>query len=316
MLVPSGPSRRKVLIAAPTYKRNDLLDGLLKSLNDLLIPDDLHVEFAIIDNDAEGGARPVVERWQSTICFPLHYLIEQAPGVTQVRNRALELAADFDLLAFIDDDEFASPEWLSALMARYDASGAAAVFGPVISVYPDSAPGWMREWGVHGVKILDDEDRTTPSGAGNCLIDMKVIRDLGLRFDERMSLTGGEDTLFFAQVLDAGYRLSQAKDARIYEHVPESRVSTGWLMRRWYRIGLTDAMIAGRNKSRAAARLAGLANGVVRVGAGSVLVALATILTLGRNPRKILARCYTVCRGAGMISFAIGNVYEEYGRSR
>jgi succinoglycan biosynthesis protein ExoM len=311
----NGPARRKVLVAAPTYKRNELLDGLLRSLKALRIPDGIDVEFAIIDNDATGGARSVVERWQAEISLPLRYLIEQAPGVTHVRNRALELAADFDSLAFIDDDEFAAPDWLAALVARYNASQAAAVFGPVKPVYPDSAPDWMRAWAVHGTEILSDEDQTKPGATCNCLIDMKVVQEMNLTFETRMSLLGGEDTLFFTRMLDAGYKLTRAKDAKVFEHVPESRATPGWLRRRWYRTGMTDALIAGRNLSPMMTRLRALIHGLVRVAAGSALVALTWLMTLGQNPRRILARSYTVCRGAGMIAFATGNMYEEYGRA-
>lgn len=310
----NGPFRRKVLVAAPTYKRNDLLDGLLRSLLALRIPDDAEVEFAIIDNDADGGARAVVERWQPEFRQPLRYLIEPAPGVTYVRNRALELAAGFDLLACVDDDEFADPEWLSTLIARYDATGAAGVFGPVEPVYPDSAPDWMRDWAVHGTHISADEDQTKPGATCNCLIDMKVVRDMGLTFETDMSLLGGEDTLFFTRMLDAGYRMTLSKDAKVFEHVPEARATSRWLLRRWYRTGMTDAIIAGRNMSPGMTRLRAFVHGAVRVAVGSVLVALVWLVTLGQSPRRILARCYTVCRGAGMISFATGKIYEEYGR--
>ena len=311
---PNEPSVRNVLVAAPTYKRNDLLDGLLRSLNELAIPDGVEVKFVIIDNDPEGGAGPVVSRWQPAFGDQLSYVVETAPGVTYVRNRALELAGDFDLLAFIDDDEYAAPDWLAALLARYEATRAAAVFGPVESVYPDTAPEWMRRWGVHGTQILVDEDQTKPGATCNCLIDMHVVRELGLTFETRMSLIGAEDTLFFTRLLDAGYRLTRAKDAQVFEHIPESRATPRWLLRRWYRTGLTDALIAGRDMPPMKARIRGFVHGVVRVAAGSVLVAVTALVTFGRSPRAILSRCYTVCRGAGMISFASGNLYEEYGR--
>ncbi|MEZ5945765.1 MAG: glycosyltransferase family 2 protein [Hyphomonas sp.] len=308
-------SRRKVMVAAPTYKRNDLLDGLLKSLNELVIPADTDVTFIIIDNDPARGAEAVVAKWQAQFSAPLHYHTEAEPGVTHVRNRALDLAAGHDLLAFIDDDEFADPQWLAALIARYEATHAAAVFGPVDPVYPDTAPGWMRDWAIHGTSIPADEDQMKPGATCNCLIDLGVVRETGLRFETRMSLTGGEDTLFFTRLLDAGYRLTRASGARVFEHIPEGRATPKWLMRRWYRTGITDALIAGRDMSPGAARARGLAHGLLRVATGSAAVAVVAIASLG-NPRQVLARCYTVCRGAGMVTFAFGKQYEEYGRAK
>lgn len=309
-------SALQILVAAPTYRRNEMLDGLLKSLSALVLPEGTQVRFVIIDNDSAGHARPVVERWQASFPAPLAYEIEAAPGVTHVRNRALALAADADLLAFIDDDEFAHPEWLAALVRRYRQTGAVGVFGPVQSVYPDTAPQWMKDWGVHGTPVSEDRDQAKPGATCNCLVDMAVVRREGLHFDPRMSLTGAEDTLFFTQLLDRGHRLTQSKDALVYEHVPEDRARTNWLLRRWYRTGLTDAMIAGRNMKPGMARVKSGVNGVIRVVLGSLLVVLTAIATLGQNKRAIMARAYTVSRGLGMISFALGKSYEEYGREK
>ena len=306
----------RILVAAPTYRRNALLDGLLKSLSELVLPEWAEVSFVIIDNDREGGARPVVESWQAAFTRPLAYELEEAPGVTHVRNRALRLAAEADLLAFIDDDEFAHPGWLAELVKRYRATAAAAVFGPVEPVYPGTAPGWMKDWAVHGTPIEEDADQTKPGATCNCLIDMSVVRKEGMTFDPRMSLTGAEDTLFFTQLLDRGHRLTRAKNARVYEHIPAERATCGWLLRRWYRTGLTDALIAGRKMKPLFARIRGSVHGVIRVAAGSVLTAVMAIGTLGQNRKAIMSSAYTVSRGLGMISFAMGKSYEEYGRKK
>lgn len=306
-------TRRKVLVAVPTYRRNEMLEHLLESLNKLIRPQNADVSVVIIDNDNSSGARPVVEKWAPLLSMPLSYETETAPGVTHVRNHALQMAADYDLLAFIDDDEFASPEWLAALVARHEETGAAAVFGPVLPIYKDSAPQWMRDWKVHGILMTETCDRKEPGGSGNSLIDMHVVRQMGLSFDPRLSKTGGEDTMFFLQMRDQGHRLTQTKDAVVYEPVPDDRARIGWLLRRWYRIGVTDALIAGRHENQPVARVKAAIKGSLRTGAGALLVAATAILTLGQNKRAIMGRCYTLCRGLGMITFALGGNYEEYG---
>ncbi|WP_163535897.1 glycosyltransferase, partial [Klebsiella pneumoniae] len=52
-------------------------------------------------------------------------------------------------VAFIDDDETASPGWLVELLAMADATGAAAVLGPVRAHYHADAPDWMRKGDFH-----------------------------------------------------------------------------------------------------------------------------------------------------------------------
>lgn len=313
MTLRSPSERRKVLVAIPTYKRNQMLECLLESLNKLVLPENADVSVVVIDNDKSGGAGPVVEKWKKQLILPLEYEMETAPGVTHVRNHALKVAKGFDLLAFIDDDEFAAPEWLAALIARHDETKAAAVFGPVWPIYPESTPQWMRDWNAHAIAITETRDRIDPGGSGNSLIDMRVVRELGLSFDVRLSKMGGEDTLFFYQIQDAGYRLTQTKDASVYEHVPEDRARVGWLLRRWYRYGITDALIVARNNSLAVARLKALPKGLIRVVWGAAIVAGTAIVTLGRDKQALYSQFFTLCRGFGMITFALGGSYEEYG---
>lgn len=306
----------EILVAAPTYRRPELLEVLLGSLSRLTLPAAARTRFVIIDNDPEASARPIVSRWQETFGPALTYAHEAAPGVTHVRNHALCLAEDADLLAFIDDDEFADTEWLARLVERYRASRAAAIFGPVTPVYSPGTPEWMRRWAVHARPVTADADLSRPGATCNCLIDMAVVRKEGLSFDPRMTLTGGEDTLFFTLMLDRGHRLAQAKAALVFEHIPPERATPAWLLRRWYRIGLTDAIIAGRYLDPVQARLRGALNGLVRVGAGTVLTAMSAVLTLGLNRRAVTARSYTLMRGLGMLAFAMGATFEEYGRKK
>ena len=306
-----------ILIAAPAYKRNDLLEGLLASL-DALAPTarpGVHVDIAIIDNDPDEGARPIVDAWAEKFSRPLYYHTEKQPGVTHVRNRALDLAATFDFLAFIDDDEYADPRWLDELLARQAETGAAAVFGPVVSVYPENAPDWMKAWAPHATRMKADGMRSKPGATNNCLIDMKAVARAGLRFDAAMSLTGGEDTLFFSRMLDQGLTLADASRAIVYEHVPASRSNVKWLVTRWYRTGTTDALIRGRNQARTVTRAKALLGGMGRIGVALPLALLTAAITLGQKPEAVLKWVYVAARGAGMIAFALGRDFKEYGRT-
>ena len=305
----------RVLIAIATYKRIDLLDGLLTSLAQLSFQSSSpQLEIAVIDNDPSHSARETVERHSSLLIWPLHYRTESRPGVTFVRNQALEIASNFDFLAFIDDDEFATSNWLDNLLIRQQDTGAAAVFGPVHPVYGEAPADWIRDWGIHGRYIEKDEPQSKPGATCNCLIDMDVVRKEGLIFDPKMSLTGAEDTLFFSILLDRGYAFERASNALVHEHIPDDRAQPAWLLRRWYRTGITDAIIAGRNSGSTINRIKALIGGIIRMGAGGALVALMSVLKLGWKNPSVMNRLYTVCRGAGMFSYALGGQYEEYGR--
>lgn len=307
-----------VIVAVATYKRVDLLDNLLESLTHLTFTRNsgTSVSIAIIDNDPDQSARPCVETWMANFPFHLEYFHEERPGVTHVRNRALDIASGSDYLAFVDDDEFVTIDWLDILLSQIQADKAAAVFGPVHPVYTQDAPEWISKWGVHGTYIDADGLQEKPGATCNCLIDMSVVTKEAMQFDPKMSLTGGEDTLFFSQLQDKGYTLAQSSNAIVHEHIPDQRATVNWLLKRWYRTGITDALIGGRNTPSILTRTKALFGGVARIGAGGLLAGLAGIVTFGQNPVAVMKRLYTVSRGAGMIAFAFGHQYEEYGRKK
>ena len=308
----------RVLVAVATYKRVDLLDILLESLTKLTFEKTPKIELAIavIDNDPAMSAESVFEERAKHSPWRMTYHTEEKPGVTFVRNQALALADGSDFLAFIDDDEFATPQWLDELMARQQETKAAAVFGPVHPVYNEDAAAWVRNWGVHGKYIDADEEQTKPGATSNCLIDMHVLRKEALTFDPKMSLTGAEDTLFFSILLDRGYKFHRASKALVHEHIPNNRAEADWILKRWYRTGVTDSIVAGRNSSEPLNRAKALVGGVIRLGLGGAAAAATTIIRLGWKNPLVMKRLYTVCRGAGMVSYAVGGSYEEYSRKK
>ena len=97
-----------VTVCVATYKRPDGLRKLLDSLQQQV--DAPPFEIVVVDNDREESARRVVEAAKGDPA--IRYLVEPRRGLAQVRNRSVaESQATF--LAFIDDDEWATPRWLA-----------------------------------------------------------------------------------------------------------------------------------------------------------------------------------------------------------
>ncbi len=303
-------------ICVPTYRRNGELAELLSALQAQATPEGAAVSILVIDNNPGGEAEPVVRAAQAeAFRYALDYLHEAAPGVTFVRNRALKATATVDYLAFIDDDELPAPGWIAALWRRNRESGAAVVFGNVIARYEGEPPDWIVEGDFHSKRVSVDGPRDKPGATDNCLIDLDVVRKHGLRFDPALSLVGGEDTLFFDALLLAGESFADAAGAVTYERVPEARASLDWLMTRWRRTGLTDAMMIARRRGggRLTQVRAGL-DGLVRLAVGGGLAGM-TWLVGGRTMSAGVARwLFTFQRGRGMLDFAGGRQVQEYAR--
>jgi len=103
-----------VAVLIPTLRRPDSLARALASVQAQTGVDDRLAGIIVVDNDPEGTARSTVDG--SAGPFPVRYVHAPRPGVATARNAGLA-ATGAPLIAFLDDDEAASPDWLAALLA-------------------------------------------------------------------------------------------------------------------------------------------------------------------------------------------------------
>ena len=307
----------RVTLCAATYNRPQGLERLLTAVAalDPIDGEGTALQVVIVDNSPEANARTIVEGFSKAYRWPLHYESEPRRGITYARNAALGKAEALgaDVVVFIDDDEYPAANWLNRLLARQRSSVAAAVLGDVRPVFPAGTPDWIIDGGFFDTHRSPDGAELDDAHTGNVLIDMAKVRRLGLSFDHRYALSGGEDTIFFRQMLEAGERIVYAADAVVFETVPESRARLGWLMRRWYRTGNIDAALFLRGRHAASLRpLGNLFRGALRIAAGSALFAAnLAVLGLGRRER-IVRPLFTLCRGCGILASTLGRNYLEY----
>ncbi len=307
----------RVTLCAATYQRPDGLRQLLGSVAKLRLPEvsELSLDVVIVDNSADANAGSIVRRFAANYPWPLHYLSETQRGITFARNAALAKAESLssDAVIFVDDDEYPDIGWLEALLKRWCESGAAAVLGAVQPVFPAGTPNWIVSGRFFETHSFEDGAALDDAHTANVLIDLRVLRRHGLVFDHRYALTGGEDTMLFRRLLDAGESIVYAADALVYETVPSSRTTLTWLMKRWYRTGNIEAALFRRgDQSSLWLRLGNLVRGLARVGVGSGLF-LANLLVLGFGRRERIVRpLYTLCRGFGILASTLGRDYHEY----
>jgi glycosyltransferase involved in cell wall biosynthesis len=305
----------RVALCAATYQRPQGLSRLLSAIAALQLPAEVELLVVIVDNSPDSAAAAQVDAAARTLPWPLHYLAEPRRGITFARNAALaeasRLAADF--VAFIDDDEEPAPRWLAALLSAQQRSGATVILGAVQPLFPPDTAQWIIEGRFFETHAFDDGAELQDAHTANVLIDLHRLSALGLGFDHRFALTGGEDTMLFRDLLDAGGRIVYAADAVVYETVPPSRTSLAWLLKRWYRTGNVEATLFLRGRRRGAwRRPVNLLRGLARVGVGGLGFA-ATLLVLGFGRKdRIVRPLYTFCRGCGILTSTLGWNYAEY----
>lgn len=303
----------RVLVAVATFRRPAGLARTLDGIAALRAPTGATVSVLVVDNCPDGSAADLVTRRIAGFPFRLTYAHERERGISHARNRALDGAVEreMDFLGFLDDDETPSPGWLASGLAMATHTGAAAVVGPVHARFAEQPSEWMRRGGFFDVVTGPDGATVTQNTAGNALLRMGVIRQLGLRFDPAFALTGGEDTRFFGALRAAGEETRYAAGALVIEDVSVRRASLGWLLARWRRTGITAAMVARAERDSLSKRARLALGGLLRLGFGAVgaLVTAPGVFAARPTPYRCLR---IACRGLGFIAGAAGYSYEEY----
>jgi succinoglycan biosynthesis protein ExoM len=257
----------------------------------------------VIDNDASPTAKEAIEEFRARTTVETEY--RHAPGgnISIARNAALK-GTPTRWLAFLDDDEYASTDWLANLVRFRE--GVTAVFGPCEAIYADSAPSWVKIGDYHSNRISDRKRPIDTGYTSNVLIDMDFVRRHALAFDPALGRTGGEDTMFFHAIYSKGGALRYAADAVAYEEVVKSRLNIGWVWRRRYRAGQVYAMMFRRFDRSAYRRIAWTAAPKI----------LACLIMAGATIYAPAHALWWLMRGTfhcGVLSYGLGaSVLQEY----
>ena len=301
-----------LVIAVLTFRRPDEIAGLLPVLDaeiDRLGEPARTVWIVVVDNDPAASAAEAVAAASSP---RVRYVSEPRPGIAAARNRALDESAGADLLVFIDDDERPVPGWLGFLLATRTDFAADAVAGTVTSEFDGELEPWIRAGEFFRRRRLPTGTAIDVAATNNLLLDLRVVRRLGVRFDDRYGLSGGEDTLFTRTLVARGARLVWCHEAVVTDRVPRDRMRRGWVVRRALSSGNTWSLTTVELASaRLPARVHCLGIAAVRIAGGAARAVLGTVTRSDRHQAKGVR---TLARGLGMATGAVGYTYREYRR--
>lgn len=298
-----------VAILIPTLRRPDSLERALRSLFAQTGVADRVEKIVVVDNDPAVSARERVAMLQPACPWPLVYVSEPIPGVARARNAGLA-ATNAPLVAFLDDDEAASPGWLAALLAAQVETGADAVFGPITGRAPGAAE-WLKPYlerffgreGPASTRVVD-----TPWGCGNSLLVRATALPGAAPFNTSADQTGGEDDLLFSGLKARGGTFGWAAEAWVEEFAPPHRATLAYTLARAFAYGQGPSQTAAHERNWP---------GVLRwmiIGAGQTVVfgAVSLGLTVIGSPKR--AELYDrTARGLGKLFWMKGFEPHFYG---
>lgn len=246
-----------VVICAYTTERwarlRDAVDSVLRQSP---APDELLV---VIDHnpELEERAREVFEPSGIRVLANVG-----VSGLSHARNTGTS-GASGDVLAFLDDDAVAQPDWLAAHTRHYADPEVIGVGGLVTARWECGAPSWFPpEFGwVVGCSYVGQPTQKAeirnPIGA-NMSFRRSVLVDVG-GFSESLGRVGAtpsgcEETELSirAAVACPGGKIVFEPDAVVLHHVPASRSSWGYFRSRCWREGLSKAHVSRLSDPRRA----------------------------------------------------------------
>jgi succinoglycan biosynthesis protein ExoM len=300
----------EIAVCIASYRR---VAGLRKLLQSVVTQRGIDGRFGIVvvDNDPDGSARSVVEEFVGA-APDIKYVIEPEPGIPAARNRSIAVArsAGAAYVAFLDDDEFATPYWLATMFHRILTSGADAISGPVEPLFPESAPAWARSTRLYHRTAYPDGAELDYASTANSMLRLEAIAGSDTPFNPEFRFTGGSDSYLYQSIRAKGKRIIWEPAALVYEDVPEWRLSLKWITTRSYRQGVTlarcDLLLFGDRRKLMFRAVRGL----VQFPLGSMEI-VASLIRKDDNWRRGLIR---IARGAGVLAGLAGATYNEYQR--
>ncbi|WP_245691906.1 glycosyltransferase family 2 protein [Geodermatophilus telluris] len=224
-------------------------------------------------------------------------------GLSGARNTGVAVA-EGDVVAFLDDDAAAEPEWAERLLAAFTGDDVIGVGGGVLPDWRAPRPAWFPDeflWVVgcsyQGLPRTRAEVRN-PIGA-NMAFRRDVFTDAG-GFDSDIGrlgkdAAGCEETEFAIRARRArpGSRVLVEPDARCHHHVPADRVTRRYFRRRCRAEGRSKALVsrlAGTDQALSSERVyvrQTLPSGIVR-----------GLRQAARGDRAGAARAWAIVEGA------------------
>ena len=267
-----------------THNRATYLRRALASLAAQSFPAS-QFEILVVDNASSDATREVAEQARAAGA-PLRYVHEPRLGVSHARNRAWQ-EAQAPLVAFLDDDALAPPDWLERIVAefaRLDPTPG-CLGGPVEPIWEVERPDWLPDALLPYLTVLELGQGPGPMPRGKFLYGTNAsfaraqLAAIG-GYSPALGpigrwLRSGEDTFVQKQLRARGCELWYEPALRVRHHVSAERLTQRWLLQRLYHEGLSRArqrLLAGEPGTFARARLVGVA-----------------LRKLGSSPRRIAA---------------------------
>jgi glucosyl-dolichyl phosphate glucuronosyltransferase len=242
-----------------TYRRPDTLSAAIKSLRKQTLPANEY-EVIVVDNNSRDRTAEIVQKHHGDVGFQFHYVLENRQGLSHARNTGIR-EARADIVAFLDDDAVAEPNWLGCLLDVYDkVADAWVVGGKVLPIWDGERPEWLRDKLLRSLSLVEWGDDERPLKwperviGTNFSFRKRVFSEIGPFATDLgrrgQLLLGNEDTEIQERIHELGKLVFYTPRAAVRHHVPVERMSKQYFYSRAYGTGRSEAILTVRRSGR------------------------------------------------------------------
>jgi glycosyltransferase involved in cell wall biosynthesis len=242
----------KVCVVICTYRRFNLLPKAIESAMAQSYPKaDLHI--IVVDNSGQPIlSQEFAARYTDTP--DLTYLIEPQPGLSRARNVGWR-ATSADIIAYMDDDAVADPDWIARLVDAYHIFGeqAGAVGGMVKPIWVTARPAWLHPSLEGYLSVVDWGGQRRIAGelewlAGTNISFRRSLLAEFCGFDENLGRTeekllSNEEIGLTSRIRASGRKTIYAPEAIVHHMISEERLSHDWFRRRVFWQAISDLLM-------------------------------------------------------------------------
>ena len=245
----------RLSLIIPTFNRSALLLQTLQSVAEQSASAG-EWECVVVNNNSTDDTAECFEKFCETCPnLNIRMVFEANQGLSYARNRGIRESVG-EYMAFIDDDEHISKDFISSYIYLFDTvPDAVAAGGPIVAEYPAGAPRWMSrftERPIANTLYLGDKVREFPvgkiPGGGNMALRRSAVKRYGV-FDISLgrkggNLVGGEESDLFERLQIAGARYFYVPGAVMHHIIIPEKLTDDYFERLSYNVGVSQLLRA------------------------------------------------------------------------
>lgn len=235
-----------------THNRASMLGDCVDSLLNQTI-NKSRIEIIIVDNNSTDNTEEIMQGFVKNH-NNIKYFKEMISGYSAPRNCGWKNATG-NIIAYIDDDEIAAPDWLESIEKAFQIEEKPDIVGGIcLPKYDAVPPDWFTEsmGGTNKNRQKGILNQRTDSylGCGNIAFKKEVLEKLdGFSNDFNMKngfLMMGEDTDICQRAIKAGFQLYYDPDIKIYHRMDQNNYDIETRKLKAEKTGMTARFIFGR----------------------------------------------------------------------